>query len=91
MFSEWSLQNPGCLCALLESLLTQYKQHHKALTSQSQRLHFELQSLLQSGDYSDVDVYCSRPDEVLYYIVAVLVNVMLYYIPIVAYLLLFFF
>jgi BRCA1-A complex subunit BRE len=63
VFSEWSLRSPGCLSQLLEGLLVQYREHHKALLSQSHRLHFELQSLLQSGLYSEVDVHCSRPEE----------------------------
>ena len=63
VFSEWSLRSAGCLCSVLEGLLVQYREHHKALLSQSQRLHFELQSLHQSGKYSQVNVHCSRPDE----------------------------
>ena len=64
VFSEWSLRSPDCLCQLLEGLMVQYREHHKALLSQSHRLHFELQSLLESGVYSEVDVHCSRPEEV---------------------------
>ena len=64
VFSEWSVRNTECLSRLLGGLLVQYREHHKALLSQSHRLHFELQSLLQSGEYSDVDVHCSRPEEV---------------------------
>ena len=64
VFSEWSVRNTDCLCQLLAGLLLQYREHHKALVSQSHRLHFELQSLLQSGEYSEVDVHCSRLEEV---------------------------
>ena len=67
VFSEWSLRNTDCLSQLLVGLLVQYREHHKALLSQYQRLHFELQSLLQSGEYSDVNVHCSRPEEVGHY------------------------
>jgi hypothetical protein len=63
VFSEWSLRNGECLSQLLGGLLVQYREHHKALLSQSHRLHFELQSLLQSAKYADVDVHCSRPEE----------------------------
>ena len=61
------MRNTDCLSRLLGGLLVQYREHHKALLSQSHRLHFELQSLLQSGEYSNVDVHCSRPEEVCLY------------------------
>ena len=64
VFSEWSVRNGECLSRLLGGLLVQYREHHKALLSQSHRLHFELQSLLQSSKYADVDVHCSKPEEV---------------------------
>lgn len=37
----------------------EYRVHHRTKVSEQQRLSFELNTLLESGDYGNVDVYCS--------------------------------
>lgn len=59
-FSRWNGRNPNCLSNLLQELLSEYRSHHRALACQYQRLNFELQTLLDSGQFQDVDVHCTR-------------------------------
>lgn len=59
-YSRWNGRNPSCLSDLLQELLSEYKSHHRALACQYQRLNFEMQTLLDSGQFKDVDVHCTR-------------------------------
>ena len=59
-FSRWNGRNPSCLSNLLQELLSEYRSHHRALACQYQRLNFEMQTLLDSGQFQDVDVHCTR-------------------------------
>ena len=53
------MENDYCLSNLLEELLVEYRIHHRNRIAEYQRLNFELNTLLESKDYSVVDVYCS--------------------------------
>lgn len=41
----------------------EYRVHHRTKVSEQQRLSFELNTLLESGDYGNVDVYCSTSSD----------------------------
>ena len=53
------MEDEYCLSNLLEELLGEYKQHHRQLVAGQQRLSFELNTLLESSEYGDIDVHCS--------------------------------
>lgn len=59
-YCRWNGRNPSCLSDLLQELISEYKSHHRALACQYQRLNFEMQTLLDSGQFQDVDVHCTR-------------------------------
>lgn len=60
---NWTLEDPDCLCNLLEELLEEYRLHHRRIVAGLQRLSFELNTLLESKDYGSLDVYCSTPTD----------------------------
>lgn len=53
------MEDEYCLSNLLEELLREYRQHHRQLVAGQQRLSFELNTLLESSEYGDIDVHCS--------------------------------
>lgn len=59
-FTNWNGKDSSSLSNLLQELLTEYRAHHRALACQYQRLNFELQTLLDHGQFKDVDVHCTR-------------------------------
>lgn len=58
--SQWNGRDPSSLSNMLQELLAEYRSHHRALACQYQRLNFELQTLLDHGQFKDVDVHCIR-------------------------------
>lgn len=62
-FSQWSGRDPNSLSVLLQELLFEYRSHHRALACQHQRLNFEMQALLEQGQFEHIDVHCSRKSE----------------------------
>ena len=59
-YSRWNGRSPSSLSNLLQELLSEYRSHHRALACQYQRLNFEMQTLLDSGQFQDIDVHCTR-------------------------------
>jgi len=62
--SNWSVTDECCLSNLLDELLAEYKLHHRQMVAAQRRLSFELNTLLESSEYCDVDVYCSSSSDV---------------------------
>lgn len=53
------MDNERCLSDLLDELMAEYRLHHRSQLAQYERLTFELNTLLESSGYSDVDVFCN--------------------------------
>ena len=56
---NWCAEDENSLSNLIQELLSEYRTHHRRLVAAQERLSFELNTLLESSEYGDIDVHCS--------------------------------
>ena len=64
---DWDYKEPSSLLRVIEELLQEYRKHQERLISESQRLQFEYNSLIQETDIESgaVEIHVSRSEVLL--------------------------
>ena len=78
-FQEWDVNDTTCLSRVVKELLKLYRDHQQVLVSSTNRLQFELNSLIENTPYAEVDVW-SNVMEYNYCVFVLLDNRMIYII-----------